>query len=213
MPKTKKKIIQGNNFSRCSEATKRILLVLSVPFVVSVTPYTTAPCWVRNFMKNMNALENKLFPPQFQEEEKDEDKIRQSLHTLKSRGYITYKVSRDGLKITYELTEKGKDLMQRHKIEEMDIPKERKWDGKWRFVMFDIPEKHRRSRDLLRKKLQKFEFFRLQQSVWVFPYPCEKEISFLCEYFNIKDNVLVFTGEVNADKKLKEYFREKGFEL
>lgn len=41
------------------------------------------------------------------------------------------------------------------------------WDGKWRIVIFDIPESKRLVRDLFRRNLKKWGFRHLQKSVWV----------------------------------------------
>ena len=50
-------------------------------------------------------------------------------------------------------------------------PKKRKWDGRWRMIIFDVPEKKRRYRDYLRQMLKTLGFKELQKSTWVTPYP------------------------------------------
>jgi phenylacetic acid degradation operon negative regulatory protein len=45
-----------------------------------------------------------------------------------------------------------------------------KWDGFWRIVIFDVPERKRRSRDVLRRQLRKLGFGRLQHSTYISPY-------------------------------------------
>jgi len=52
----------------------------------------------------------------------------------------------------------------------------KKWDGKWFIVVFDVPEVERNKRNFLRKFLNEIGFFLYQQSVYVFPYECEEEI-------------------------------------
>lgn len=42
-----------------------------------------------------------------------------------------------------------------------------KWDGKFRIVIFDIPENKRGVRDLFRRRLKDWEFKNWQRSVWV----------------------------------------------
>ncbi len=44
---------------------------------------------------------------------------------------------------------------------------EKEWDGKYRIVLWDIPESKRRVRDLLRRRLKELEFKNVQKSVWV----------------------------------------------
>jgi phenylacetic acid degradation operon negative regulatory protein len=47
----------------------------------------------------------------------------------------------------------------------------REWDGKWRWVIFDIPESDRTLRARIRRRLCKEGFGCLQQSVWITPDP------------------------------------------
>lgn len=72
----------------------------------------------------------------------------------------------------------------------------KKWDKKWRLVVFDIEEKHKSQRDKIRSKLKSLGFGMLQESVWISPFPIEGE---LVEYFGswkIKGEVLVSKSEV-----------------
>ncbi len=48
---------------------------------------------------------------------------------------------------------------------------ERAWDGRWRLVLFDVPEPQRALRLKLRKTLRKLGFGYLQKSVWISPDP------------------------------------------
>ncbi|HLD70315.1 MAG TPA: CRISPR-associated endonuclease Cas2 [Negativicutes bacterium] len=47
---------------------------------------------------------------------------------------------------------------------------EKRKDGKWLMVMFDVPEKMRVMRNLLRSLLQNLGYRKFQHSVWVTPY-------------------------------------------
>jgi len=55
----------------------------------------------------------------------------------------------------------------------------RRWDGRWRLVLFDVPESRRSTRDKLRKYLHRHGFGFLQNSVWVTPDPVNLERSLL----------------------------------
>ncbi|MDP2930577.1 MAG: hypothetical protein Q8N56_03170, partial [bacterium] len=46
----------------------------------------------------------------------------------------------------------------------------KKWDGNWYLVSFDIPEKLRGKRNILRAVLRRLGFGRLQNSVWISPF-------------------------------------------
>lgn len=84
------------------------------------------------------------------------------------------------------------------------------WDEKWRLVMFDIPEKRKKIRNLLRFHLKKIGFIQVQGSVWVYPYPCEEIIVIIKIYFNLNDEVLYFTTDhIENDQKLRKIFKLK----
>ncbi|MDO8543309.1 MAG: PaaX family transcriptional regulator C-terminal domain-containing protein [Opitutaceae bacterium] len=56
-------------------------------------------------------------------------------------------------------------------------PKEqwtRRWDGRWRLVMFDVPEHENRRRVELRRALRVLRFGYLQNSVWISPRPMDQ---------------------------------------
>ena len=63
------------------------------------------------------------------------------------------------------------------------------WDNKWRMVVFDIPEKMRSSRNILRDRLKYVGFYELQKSVFVFPHDCRDEIEFIVEFYNLRKYV------------------------
>ena len=87
------------------------------------------------------------------------------------------------------LTQEGRRKAVRFNIEEMRLAKPERWDKKWRIVLFDIPEKKRRARDILRDKLRELGFYEWQKSVFISPYPCLDEIEFIAEYFDIRNHV------------------------
>jgi len=147
----------------------------------------------------------------FKEVSKEWQKINDRKLWLEIRGLYKSKLLRkeecaDG-SFTFVLTDKGKIRAMNYHFEKMKI--ERKdWDGKWRIVVFDIPEKIRRGRDILRDKLGRLGFFELQKSVFVFPYQCEDEINFIIEYFNLRRYVRFGVLEkIDNDLHLKKIFK------
>ena len=142
-----------------------------------------------------------------------EQKIRRSLYNMKQRGYIKERRSKDGRTITIELTKKGKEIARGYQFVDMRVAHQKKWDKKWRFVLFDVPVKDSHARDILRDKLKRMDFFQIQKSVWVHPYPCEKEIGVVAEFLGVQRYILVFTGRVNNEKELVGHFRRKGYNI
>jgi phenylacetic acid degradation operon negative regulatory protein len=55
----------------------------------------------------------------------------------------------------------------------------RRWDGRWRLVIFDVPESRRLTRDKLRKYLHRRGFGYLQNSVWITPDPVSEDRALL----------------------------------
>lgn len=81
------------------------------------------------------------------------------VHRLKEKGWVkTYK--NEG-KIIVKLTGRGRNQLA---IE--SALKQHKWDGQFRIVIFDIPEKHRKVRDVLRRRLKEWGFVAWQKSIW-----------------------------------------------
>jgi DNA-binding transcriptional regulator PaaX len=108
---------------------------------------------------------------------------------------------------TIVLTQKGKIKALTYHFQNMIIKREN-WDGKWRIVIFDIPEKIKKARDALREKLKELGFYELQKSVFVFPYECRDEIEFIIEFFNLRKYVRIGILEsVDNELHLKKIFK------
>lgn len=82
--------------------------------------------------------------------------IAEAIRRLRRKGFLEHE--KDSENRTFlRLTELGKD--------ELGI--EGEWDGRYRIVIWDVPETKRRLRNLLRRKLKEWDFKELQKSVWV----------------------------------------------
>ncbi len=128
------------------------------------------------------------------------------LRRLQERKLIDFREEAGGiLKIT--LTRRGQEVILRYNFEELKIKRPRHWDGKWRLVIFDIPESHKRAREALRWKLKQLGFYPLQKSVFIHPFPCEDEIDFVSEVFGIRRHLLFLTiPAFEGSEKLAHHF-------
>ncbi|MFC1757127.1 CRISPR-associated endonuclease Cas2, partial [Patescibacteria group bacterium] len=158
-----------NKIKKIVSPTKRkVILLLQAGFALGLTP---SPMMHFYIFKELS------------KEWKDID--RQYLYRIIREFYrdrlVEWKEKADG-SIQVVLSEEGKKRAFEFKIDEMEIKKPNIWDGKWRLVLFDVPEKRRNARDALRNKLQELGFRELQKSVFVFPYPCRDEIDFVVEF-------------------------------
>ena len=83
----------------------------------------------------------------------------------------------------------------------------KRWDRKWRILIFDIPEYRKGLRDKIRRTLGVIGFVRLQDSVWVYPHDCEDLIAFLKADFRVgKDMLYMIVEELEGDGHLKRHF-------
>ena len=106
------------------------------------------------------------------------------------------------------ITQKGMTKALSFKLEEMRIKKPKTWDRKWRIIVFDIPEKAKTFREIFRYRLKGLGFYRLQDSVFVHPYPCFEEIEFLRQIYGVEVGVTYILAEkVEGHEFLKDHFR------
>jgi DNA-binding transcriptional regulator PaaX len=106
-----------------------------------------------------------------------------SVTFLKGRGLVS--VSEKNRQHVLTLSEKGKKRVLQFDLDKIVINRPRKWDGYWRLVLFDIPEKHKMGREALRSKLKQLGFFPLQKSCFIYPFDCKSEITFISEIFEV----------------------------
>jgi len=136
-------------------------------------------------------------------------KISREVRNLKKSVLIKKITKIKGGGYQIELTEKGKIKAIEYDILRKLEVKDKNWDGKWRMLIFDVPEKFRIGRDALRWKIRKLGFKELQKSVFVIPYECKKEIDFVIKYFELRPYIHygileIVDGELNH--KLMEEF-------
>ncbi len=86
--------------------------------------------------------------------------------------------------------------------------KPQKWDGKWRIIFFDVPEKKRRYRDKLRAMIRAIGFKEFQKSIWIYPYKVPEFLKEILFEENIKHYTrLITTDNIEYDKDLRKMFR------
>ncbi|MBU1015253.1 hypothetical protein KKI17_02345 [Patescibacteria group bacterium] len=136
----------------------------------------------------------------------DEEKLKRDIRDLYRSKVIQAQENSDGA-LTFILSEKGKLKELTYRFAEMKIQK-KPWDGKWRVIIFDIPEKLRSGRDALRKKLCELGFYIVQKSALVFPYECSDEIEFLIEFFDVRKYVRYgILEKIDNDIHLRKIFQ------
>lgn len=110
------------------------------------------------------------------------------------------------------LTSKGEAKLRQLELHEYKIKKPKRWDTKWRVLIFDIREERKALREKIRLTLRAIGFMRLQDSVWVYPYDCEDLITLLKADFKVgKDLLYLIVDKIENDTELKKQFGLGGF--
>ena len=138
---------------------------------------------------------------------KEKNKITRQIfskvaYRLKKSGLIEYANDQN-----FVLKNKGKEMIDFVKIDRIKL-NEKRTDNLWRLIIFDIPETKRGARDILRAKLNEFECYLLQKSVYVTPYSCEQEISEIMSCLGLKNEVKVLLVQSlgSLENKVKLFF-------
>jgi DNA-binding transcriptional regulator PaaX len=132
--------------------------------------------------------------------------LENAIERLKRKELI-FLQKKDG-KNFYKITQKGKFYLWKFESKAFTIKKPKKWDKRWRLIIFDIPEKERFQRDAIRVMLQNIGCVCLQNSVWVHPYDCEEVVDLLKINYEIGEEVLYIIAEkIEGDEWLKKHFK------
>jgi CRISPR-associated endonuclease Cas2 len=182
---------------RYGEITKQILLTVGIAGVIILA--ASAP-GVLQVAKLVSLDRNNRF------KKPKSTRVAQSIQGLQKNKLLTLK-ERNG-RIEIRLTKEGRRKFQEVHFEKLQITRPSHWDKKWRVVVFDIPDKsHKRARDVLRGKLKQWEFYQLQKSVWVCPWPCEDELQLVAEIYKITPYINIMVVEkILADSSLRKHF-------
>lgn len=134
--------------------------------------------------------------------------FKRAIRKLSDRKYIEEKKFPDGT-IKLILTKQGRREAGRFSLlrSSLKLEKPKRWDGKWRLVIFDIPEKERAFRSILREHLRELDFHKLQHSVFASQYPFEKAIIELVRIYSAEAYVRVITADkIDNQERLKKIF-------
>jgi DNA-binding transcriptional regulator PaaX len=188
------------NSGKTRDVSKKILKALK--YVGLVTIAATSPKFNRKIISTIA----KEFAWELKNERNEKERLYNAFYRLDKKGYI--KTIYHGSQLHISLTEEGKQYLKKYQFDDLKIIKPKKWDKKWRVLIFDIKEKQRIKREALRGKLKELELYKLQESVWVHPYDFQEEINLLRDFFGLsKDEMRVLiVEEIEDDKNIKLYY-------
>ncbi len=130
--------------------------------------------------------------------------VNSALRYAEARGYL------QGRKGKFEITSKGRIWVDGVRVKQISFkPRRHGWDKMWRVIVFDIPESRRDARDMLRRKLFEWECSKLQNSVFVTPYACEKELKQVSRILCVEECLhIILSHDLGLEltqKLMKEY--------
>ena len=132
---------------------------------------------------------------------RQKESIMSARKRLIEKGLVSY---RQGV---LHLTPAGEAALRRYELYAYKISRPKHWDGKWRVLVFDIPERKRKVRERMREVLMSIGFVRLQDSVWLYPYDCEDLVTLLKADFSIgKDILYLIVDALEYDAPYRKLF-------
>lgn len=130
--------------------------------------------------------------------------LKRNLKRLRDQRIVEL-IDNDGQQVI-KLTQKGQTKYLKFSLEHLSL-NNKNWDGKWRIIIYDIAKFKKNQVNAFRNILKYINFYQLQKSVYLTPYPCEEQTLFLREYFGISDEViLIRADQIENEVFYKQYF-------
>lgn len=128
----------------------------------------------------------------------NEQSVRVAVSRMMKQGWL--ESEKKGNKSYYFMTARGEARIEEAAIRIFKLmPND--WDGKWRILMYTIPEEKRQIRDELRKELLWSGFGSFSNGCWISPNNLEKEVNLLIEKYDIQSYVDFFVSEYKGPQE------------
>ena len=136
----------------------------------------------------------------------EKQRVKRAIEALYASRLIDAKRNPDGTS-TLILNEGGKERALTYHVHRMKIRRPAKWDSAWRLVSFDIPEHMREARNAIRGHLLRLGFYEMHQSFFIFAFPCQDELDYLIELYDLRKYVRCITAtNIDVDDELRKFF-------
>jgi len=181
------------------EITKIILATLGIGALLGGTILITPnfPIIIGSFIKLIEEIKGIKLPKL---------KVKRTLELLEKRKILNLEVKNN--EVYVEVEDIWNTEIIKYSIQSLlELKRKNKWMGKWFLVIFDVPEVQRNKRRYLRDFLKEIGFYQYQQSVYVFPYECEKEVVLIKKIVEGgKYLSYIVADKIEHEDKLKTYF-------
>lgn len=123
----------------------------------------------------------------------ERSRVRRAVQRLEKKGLLIRKI-KNGKEII-EVTQAGKSKISEYIVDELYIQRPKKWDKKWRVLMFDIPETKARVRREVSFRIRDMGMVAIQDSVFLSPFPCKQEVDFLADHYFVREYFIYFEAD------------------
>jgi len=173
--------------------TKDVFLWLGVAGAVAIA--ATSPYFGANLAREFSGKK------QYRQKE-----VYDTFRRLKKEGCVV--ITERNHQIYIRLTKEGRKRAGIYQINDLTIKQPKRWDGKWRLILFDIQELKRQKRDAFRGILKNLGIKPMQQSVWIYPFECRDEIDLLRDFFGLQEKELryIVTSSIGKDSEWRKEF-------
>jgi len=134
------------------------------------------------------------------------EQAHSALSRLARKGFVTFE-ERNGKKYARITNAGRKELALEEQKAAVRAKHGSRWDKRYRMIIFDIPERKRYIRALLRQTMREAGFLCIQGSVWIYPYDCEDLIALLKADLHIgKDVLYTIVEKLENDGWIRKHF-------
>lgn len=124
--------------------------------------------------------------------------VRATISRMSRQGWL--KSRKEGNKSYYSMTKQGMDRLEEAAKRIYKLHSE-PWDGKWRILIYTIPEEVRHIRDDLRKELVWSGFGMLTNGCWVTPLDLNKQVESILNRYGTGEFVDLFESSYAGPKE------------
>lgn len=131
-----------------------------------------------------------------------EGAVRTVLSRMAGKGWL--ETRRIGRNAFYELTPRGRRLLEEGQARIYRPSWDGPWDERWFLLAYSIPEDARKLRDRLRDRLAWLGFGSLGNGLWISPHDVERQVEELSEQLGLEEHLECFRAERVAGAPVTE---------
>lgn len=117
---------------------------------------------------------------------------RTVLSRMVQRGWLGRR--RRGRRSDYDLTSRGRRLLEEGEQRIHHPPRDEPWTGTWYLVTYSVPEERRSQRDRMRTRLSWLGCGSLGNGLWITPHDVREQVAAMARELDVRDHIEVFEG-------------------